>query len=83
MRISLTGSLRLGLGIVALGVLSSGAWAQLTQDFGAPHGAPTQWHPDFNVVKPADIGLRAHTNIIGGILAEANAKPPNYRPVAA
>ncbi len=76
MRISLMRSLSLGLGIVALVVLSSGAWAQLTQNSGVPHGALTQWHPDSNIAKPADLGLRAHTNVIGGILPEANAKPP-------
>ncbi len=56
--------------------MSSGAWAQFTQKSGARHGAPTFWHPESNIAKPADAGLRAHTNVIGGILPEANAKPP-------
>ena len=71
MRISLRGSLGLGLGIVALGVLSGGLWAQSTE-ISKPHGAPTYWHPESNKQKPSDVGFRAHTNVIGLTLPDVN-----------
>ena len=65
----------MGLGVVTVGLLSGGAWAQTADSSNAPR-APTQWHPQSNIQKPADVGKTVHTNIIGLILPETNAKPP-------
>ena len=63
-----------GLAMCAIGVLCSSAWAQIIKD--APqHGAVTYWHPDSNMQKPSDVGVNAHTNVIGVILPELNIKP--------
>ncbi len=80
-----------GVATCAIGVLWSTAWAQVNTT-PAQHGAVTYWYPDSNKQKPADVGVRAHTNVIGVIFPESNRKPraaasasgfnPNTVPVA-
>ena len=74
MRMTWGRSLSLGLGVVSLGLLSGGAWAQIIE--GSTPPSATQWHPTSSLQKPADIGFNAHTNIVGLILPKANVTPP-------
>ena len=63
-----------GVATCAIGVLWSTAWAQVNTT-PAQHGAVTYWYPNSNKQKPADVGVRAHTNVIGVIFPEPNRKP--------
>ena len=86
---SLRRLLSVGVGVVTAIVCGS-VWAQTTSP--KVHGAPTYWYPDSNKQKPSDVGVRAHTNVIGVIFPEPNTKPhaatsassiiPNTVPVA-
>ncbi len=65
--------LSVGAGVVTAIVCGS-VWAQTTASK-VVHGAPTYWYPPSNTQKPSDIGIYAHTNVIGVILPDAGAKP--------
>ena len=67
--------LSIGIGLFAAGVLSGGASAQFSPSNPPSHGAPTYWHPDSNRQKPKDVGVRAHTNVVGVLLPVSNVRP--------
>ena len=75
-RRSLNRFLTIGIGLLAAGVLSGSASAQLGPSNPPAHGAPTHWHPDSNRQKPSDIGVRVHTNVVGVLLPVSNVRPP-------
>src|SRR5271166_2185726 len=68
-------ALGIGIGMLVAGALSTGASAQLAPSNAPAHGAPTYWSPESNMQKPANVGIRVHTNVIGVLLPHANVRP--------
>ncbi len=72
---SLSRFLAIGAGIVVSGILSGSVSGQVHQNSYRPNGAPAFWHPESNKQEPADVGFRAHTNVIGVILPDISKTP--------